>query len=124
MCTAQRSNNWGLFQFYKSSYNQELSTFWSVSVVPQYKNQNVLPEFLGILKSKSTIRNKWKNLISDMIESEILSEILLEETMKIWVNMKMKQIIDLCIFKLKQAKSTSLSKQETPALRKTLDKFF
>ena len=67
------------------------------------------------------ILSSWKNLIEDTIKSEALLEGVLEETIPVWIGMRVRQVVNVYMFSLKE--SGTAGRKGEPAMRKTLDKF-
>lgn len=115
--------NTGFYSFMKES-EPELRKHWNVQLLPKYMNQNALPVLMSEVKSSLVVQQARRDLIGDSIENDILSEVLLEDTLQIWTLMRIRQVVQLYIFNCKQKSDTPLSRKGTPALRKTLDKFY
>ena len=99
------------FYSYILSVEKELGQFWHVDSLPQYRDIDVIPVFLKRLKGKADILEKWKNLIGDDIESETLAETLLEETIQVWVTMRVKQVVNKYIFFQKDKANPTASRK-------------
>ena len=72
---------------------------------------------------KCVILSSWKNLIEDTIKSEALLEGVLEETIPVWIGMRVRQVVNVYMFSLKESGSSTAGRKGEPAMRKTLDKF-
>ena len=102
----------------------ELRQFWGVQFIKRYKDQDVIPLFLKELKVKDTVLYSWKHLVKNDIVSEVVSECLFEETIKVWIGMRVRQVVNVYMFTRKESGSSTGSRKGAPALRKTLDKFY
>lgn len=102
----------------------ELRKHGSATHLPLYKNENALPMLISKVKSSSAVQKAWRDLIGDTIDTELLSEALLDDTLQVWCFMRIRQAVQQYIFQKKQKGNSSIGHKGTPALKKTLDKFY
>ena len=108
-------------QYYKTGIESQI---WGAKFVSKYKDLDIVPLFLSHLKTTSRVLENWKNLIGEKNYSGNLSEVLLKETIPVWITMRVKQVVNVYMFNRKQSGSSVASRKGAPAMRKTLDKFY
>ena len=100
----------------------EVRSLLNVRTITKFAGENIVPVIVGELKQKATVCRAFRLLIVYDLQTEKLSEGLLDEVLSAWVCSKAKNVVHKYIFSEKQKGRATVSKMGTPALRKTLDK--